>query len=284
MIELKDVCYARLGTRDLEGATTFATEFLGLEVAERRRDAVYFRSDDRSHTLCYFEGDPEDQSVAFEVENEAALLAAADTLDRMNHRVERGTAEECDRRKVKDFVAFRDPTGNRIELAVRPERSGKRYFATRDAGITGFSHVGLYTTDPVRDESFWTQVCNAKVSDRIGDIPLMRVNEIHHTIALLASDKPGLQHINHQVTTNDDILRSYNFLADRDVEIVFGPGRHPTSGARFLYFKGPEGMVYEYSVGVDAVEDDETHQPRQFGFEPTSLCKWGSKPEGGFRR
>lgn len=284
MIELKDVCYARLGTRDLEGATKFATEFLGLEIAERRRDAVYFRSDDRSHTLCYFEGDPEDQSVAFEVEDEAALLAAADTLDRMNHRVERGTAEECDRRKVKDFVAFRDPTGNRIELAVRPERSGKRYFATRDAGITGFSHVGLYTTDPVRDEAFWTQVCNAKVSDRIGDIPLMRVNEIHHTIALLVSDKAGIQHINHQVTNNDDILRSYNFLADRDVEIVFGPGRHPTSGARFLYFKGPEGMVYEYSVGVDAIEDEETHQPRQFGFEPTSLCKWGSKPAGSFRR
>ncbi len=284
MIELKDVCYARLGTRDLEGATTFATEFLGLEVAERRGDAVYFRSDERGHTLCYFEGDPEDQTVAFEVEDEAALLAAADTLDRMNHRVERGTAEESDRRKVKDFVAFRDPTGNRIELAVRPERSGKRYFATRDAGITGFSHVGLYTTDPVRDEAFWTQVCNARVSDRIGDIPLMRVNEIHHTIALLASDKAGVQHINHQVTSNDDILRSYNFLADRNVEIVFGPGRHPTSGARFLYFKGPDGMVYEYSVGVDAIEDEDGHQPRQFGFEPTSLCKWGSKPQPAFRR
>lgn len=284
MIELKDVCYARLGTRDLEGATTFATEFLGLEVAERRRDAVYFRSDERGHTLCYFEGDPEDQTVAFEVEDEAALLAAADTLDRMNHRVERGTADDCARRKVKDFVAFRDPTGNRIELAVRPERSGKRYFATRDAGITGFSHVGLYTTDPVRDEAFWTQVCNARVSDRIGDIPLMRVNEIHHTIALLASDKAGVQHINHQVTNNDDILRSYHFLADRNVEIVFGPGRHPTSGARFLYFKGPDGMVYEYSVGVDAIADEDSHQPRQFGFEPTSLCKWGSKPQPAFRR
>ncbi|MDZ4065830.1 MAG: VOC family protein [Tabrizicola sp.] len=284
MIELKDVCYARLGTRDLEGATTFATEFLGLEVAERRGDSVYFRSDERGHTLCYFEGDPEDQTVAFEVEDGAALLAAADTLDRMNHRVERGTVDESSRRKVKDFVAFRDPTGNRIELAVRPERSGKRYFATRDAGITGFSHVGLYTTDPVRDEAFWTQVCNARVSDRIGDIPLMRVNEIHHTIALLASDKAGVQHINHQVGSNDDILRSYNFLADRNVEIVFGPGRHPTSGARFLYFKGPDGMVYEYSVGVDAIEDEDGHQPRQFGFEPTSLCKWGSKPQPTFRR
>ena len=284
MIELKDVSYARLGTRDMEDAISFATGYLGLEVADRTDKATYLRSDERGHTLCYFEGDPNDQTVAFEVEDETSLGLAADTLDRMDHPVHCGTAAECEMRKVSSFIRFRDPTGNQIELVVRPERKGTRYFATRDAGITGFSHVGLYTTDPVRDEMFWTQVCNAKVSDRIGDIPLMRVNEIHHTIALLVSDQPGIQHINHQVVSNDDILRSYNYLVDRDVEIVFGPGRHPTSGARFLYFKGPDDMVFEYSVGVNAIEDETGHQPRQFGFEPTSLCKWGSKPEHGFRR
>jgi hypothetical protein len=42
----------------------------------------------------------------------------------------------------------------------------------------------------------------------------------------------GIQHINHQVETN--VLRSYYFLNQRRVPIVFGPGRHPTSGARFL--------------------------------------------------
>jgi 2,3-dihydroxy-p-cumate/2,3-dihydroxybenzoate 3,4-dioxygenase len=61
---------------------------------------------------------------------------------------------------------------------VQPERSGRRYIASRDAGITGFSHSGLNSTDPARDERFWTLVCNARVSDRIGDIPLMRVNAI----------------------------------------------------------------------------------------------------------
>jgi 2,3-dihydroxy-p-cumate/2,3-dihydroxybenzoate 3,4-dioxygenase len=284
MIELKDVSYARLGTQDMEDAVSFATGYLGLEVAEKTRNATYLRSDDRGHTLCYFEGDPADQTVAFEVEDEQSLRLAADTLDRLDHPVHVGTASECERRKVKAFVRFQDPTGNRIELVVRPERSGKRYFATRDAGITGFSHIGLYTTDPKRDELFWTQVCNAKVSDRIGDIPLMRVNEIHHTIALLVADKPGIQHINHQVQSNDDIMKSYQYLVDRDVDIIFGPGRHPTSGARFLYFKGPDDMVFEYSVGVDAIEDEESHQPRQFGFEPTSMCKWGSTPAGSFRR
>jgi 2,3-dihydroxy-p-cumate/2,3-dihydroxybenzoate 3,4-dioxygenase len=39
-------------------------------------------------------------------------------------------------------------------------------------------------------------------------------------------------------------------------------------------------MIFEYSVGVDEIEDETTHRPRQFGFEPTSFCMWGSKPAG----
>ncbi|WP_187437402.1 hypothetical protein [Bradyrhizobium rifense] len=39
-------------------------------------------------------------------------------------------------------------------------------------------------------------------------------------------------------------------------------------------------MIFEYSVGVDEVADEATHRARQFGFEPTSFCMWGSKPAG----
>jgi 2,3-dihydroxy-p-cumate/2,3-dihydroxybenzoate 3,4-dioxygenase len=280
MINLRDVSYVRLGSPDLESAEMFATSCLGLQVAERGKKALYLRSDDRSHTLCYTEGDPADQTVGFEIEDEASLQQAATTLESLGHHVEAGSAEGAQKRKVRAFIGFRDPSGNHIELVVRPERNGRRYFAPRDAGITGFSHIGLNSTDPARDERFWTQVCNARVSDRIGDIPLMRVSAIHHTIALVRATQAGIQHINHQVQSSDDVLRSYYFLSERRVPIVFGPGRHPTSGARFLYFKGPDGMVFEYSVGVDEVADDANHRPRQFGFEPSSLCMWGSKPAG----
>jgi hypothetical protein len=99
-----------------------------------------------------------------------------------------------------------------------------------------------------------------------------------HTIALVRAPKAGIQHINHQVETSDDVLRSYYFLNERRVPIVFGPGRHPTSGARFLYFKGPDGMIFEYSVGVDEIEDEATHRPRQFGFEPTSFACGAQSP------
>ncbi|MDT9702981.1 VOC family protein, partial [Streptomyces sp. P17] len=74
------------------------------------------------------------------------------------------------------------------------------------------SHVGIFSKDAVRDEHFWTQVCNARVSDRIGDVPLLRVNEIHHTMALIPAPRSGIQHINHQVESTDDIMRSHSLL------------------------------------------------------------------------
>ena len=58
MINLQNVCYVRLGTRDLEGATRFATDILGLEVSDWAKGSRHFKSDIREHTLCYFEGDP----------------------------------------------------------------------------------------------------------------------------------------------------------------------------------------------------------------------------------
>jgi len=79
MINLQRVSYVRLGTRDIEGAIRFATDVLGLEVAEVSKGAIYFKSDEREHTLCYFEGDPHDQAVAFEVGSRAASVVHSPT-------------------------------------------------------------------------------------------------------------------------------------------------------------------------------------------------------------
>jgi 2,3-dihydroxy-p-cumate/2,3-dihydroxybenzoate 3,4-dioxygenase len=279
MINLQSVSYVRLGTADLEASEIFAAKYLGLELAGRTRRAAYFKSDQREHTLCYFEGDPADQVAGFEVASSEDLALAGAELERGGHEVRAGTAEEAESRNVREFIAFSDPSGNRIELVVGPAHSGRRYHGSRDAGVTGFSHIGLCSTDAVRDEAFWTRICNARVSDRIGDAPLLRINDVHHSIAIFSASKPGIQHINHQVETGDDIMRSYRFLQERQVPIVFGPGRHPSSSARFLYFAGPDGMVFEFSSGVRLIADELLYRERQFPSEPKGFCQWGAKPD-----
>ncbi len=281
MVNLLDIRYVRLGTRDLEGATRFAREAVGLELARDEGGARYFRSDARDHTLVYFDGDPADHATGFEVRDAAALDSAAAFLEVSGMRVAHGTADACEQRRVQAFVHFHDLSGNRIELVVRPQHSGKRHFPSLDAGITGFSHIGLRSADPARDEGFWTGVLGARVSDRIGTSPLLRIDPVHHRIALFPSPRAGVQHVNHQVETIDDVMRAWYRLQAAGVRIVFGPGRHPTSGASFVYFEGPDGMVFEYSTGVRHItaEQEADYQPRQFPLVPSSFCMWGSKPD-----
>jgi 2,3-dihydroxy-p-cumate/2,3-dihydroxybenzoate 3,4-dioxygenase len=281
MINLLDIRYVRLGTRDRAQADRFAREVLGLEPVRQEAGASYFRSDGRDHTLVYFEGDPADHTVGFELRTADELDRAAGELSNQGVDVRAGTPHECEQRHVKAFVHFQDPTGNKIDLVVNPHHSGRRYFPSRDAGITGFSHVGLCTTDAARDERFWTEVLGARVSDRIGEAPLLRIDDVHHKVALFPTTRAGVQHVNHQVESIDDVMRAWYMLKKLDVPIAFGPGRHPTSGAVFLYFRGPDNMIFEYSTGVRLIRPDEeaTHKPRQFPRSNESFCMWGSTPD-----
>lgn len=278
MIELVDLCYARIGTQNIDAAVAFATETVGLQLVRREENRAYVRGDERDHDICYIAGNPLDHVLGFEVADQERLDLAFQELTAAGIPARRGTATECAERRVMNFVSFEDPTGNRFDLVVRPFKATRRYFPTRDAGISEFSHVGLRTTDAKRDETFWTRHFNIRANDWIGDAGLLSFDAVHHRIALFPADRPGIQHINFQVASLDDIMRSYYFMTSRQIRIVFGPGRHATSGAMFLYFEGPDGMVYEYSHGVRMI-DDPTYRARQFPFTPEAFCVWGARPD-----
>lgn len=281
MVDLHDIRYVRIGSDDLDTSVRFATEILGLELMERDASSAYLRGDDRDHNICYTKGRDSGQATGWELASLDALDQAAAEFEGVGVSVRAGTSAEREKRRVRGLLILNDSTGNTIELVARPEACGRRYFASRDAGISHFSHVGLHTMDAAASEAFWVQNLGAKVSDWIGDAALLRINEVHHNVALFPSTKAGIQHVNFQVETQDDIMRSFYFLQKQGVKIVFGPGRHPTSGARFLYFQGPDDVIYEYSCGVRMItaEDEKTYIPRSFPKAPSSFCMWGSEPD-----
>ena len=143
MIELVEIRYVRLGTADLDGAVQYATETLGLELVGRENGRAYVRGDDRDHNICYIQGDPKDHTLGLEIRTRAELDGAASELENAGVAVRRGTEAECDERRVKAFINFDDPTGNSIDVVLRPFHSGRRYFPSRDAGITEFSQKYL---------------------------------------------------------------------------------------------------------------------------------------------
>jgi len=279
MINLHDICYVRLGCENLNEMIGFARDVLGLELRQKTSTHAYLRGDDSAFNICYIEGDSDYDASAFEVREYSELEKAVTELSRMNIDVHRGTPQECEERFVDAFVHFMDTSGNQIELVYRPQMTGIKYFPSRDAGITEFGHYGLHSRNIERDLDFWTNIMSARISDRIGEVALLRIDKIHHKLALVPSNLTGIQHINFQVASLDYVMRSWYFLQERGVPIVFGPGRHPTSTAIFVYFQGPDNRTYEYSAGVTHIVDEENYTPRQFEMQPSSFCMWGAKPQ-----
>lgn len=276
MIILDDIAYVRSGTADLDTAVRFAVDVVGLEQVAREGDTAYLRADHRHHCLAFVEGRPGVLASGFTVRDAAALAAAEIELERAGCHVERGDAAGARHRRVSDYLAFDDPWGNRVELVcgqttlARPVRHG------RTAGITEFGHLCLDAPDVHEAYAFWSALFNIKISDWIGDkAALMRFDPVHHKLAVFQGEQPGLCHMNFQVESVDDVMRSWHVLENLGVEIEMGPGRHPQSTAIFLYFKGPEGLTYEYSWGVRRIEDDESWRPRTFDpEEPDAIDMW----------
>src|SRR5438874_6575365 len=116
MIALEQLRYVRLVANELGRAADFAQRVLGLEPIERTPELATFRSDFRDHTLAFATGEHAVQSVGLEVRSSKELDAAAEGLGRVGVVVDRGSADDCALRKVKDMLWFTDCSGNRIEL------------------------------------------------------------------------------------------------------------------------------------------------------------------------
>ena len=277
MITLTDIAYVRSGVADLDGAVRFAADIVGLElVAPTEVGVAHLRADHRHHCLALVEGPSGVISSGFSVADSDALAAAETELERSGAAVRRGSAQQARSRHVREFIAFDDPFGNRLELVSQQETITRPVAFTRPAGITEFGHLCLDAPDVREAHLYWSTRFNARVSDWIGDKAcLLRIDPVHHKLAVFQGDRPGLCHLNFQVASIDDVFRNWHFLVSNGVEIEMGPGRHPQSTAIFLYFLGPEGFTYEYSFGVRRIEDDATWVPRTFDPEEAgSIDMW----------
>jgi 2,3-dihydroxy-p-cumate/2,3-dihydroxybenzoate 3,4-dioxygenase len=284
MLAVLNIRYVRLGVTDLDAACGFATRIAGLQEVGRLGSrpgsrAAYFRCDSQHHSLVLSEDRDSPQAVGFETADAASLKVEARRLSALGLEPRIGTRDECALRNVSAMLKLDDPSGNRIEIVVPQRDTDAPFVPSRPAGIDGLAHVGLRSTDPARDEAFWTGILGARVSDRVGPAPMLRFDAAHHRVALMQSTRAGIHHVAFQVGTFDDVMRNWYFLKDSAVRVVFGPGREPTSSAVFVYFEGPDGLLFEYSAGAKTIPQGANPHPRHFPNAPRSFCMWGGKPD-----
>ncbi|GAA1072483.1 VOC family protein [Tsukamurella spumae] len=266
MITIPDIAYVRSGVEDLDGAVDFATRIVGLtQVPTDEPGVAHLRADDRVHCLTFVQGPSGAIATGLRVGGLDELADAETQLEKLGITVTRGDEAGAASRGCGAFIGFDDPWGNRVELVARQFVTADLLSPGRNAGITEFGHSCFDAPDVIAAGKFWTTVFSAKVSDWVGDKAcLLRVDPMHHKLAVFYGERPALCHVNFQVASHDDLFRNWHFLVDNGVEIIQGPGRHPTSGSAFVYFRGPENLTYEYAVGTRLIHDDDAWTPRVF--------------------
>ena len=276
MIAIEKLRYVRLGVADPKKTADFATRIVGLEPIESAPGAAMFRSDDRDHTLVVYPSDTPQQTVAVELRSEPVMETAAGRLRDAGYAVTTGDAALCQARRVVAFASFSIRGGVTIELVVRPQHSGWRYFPSRDAGITEFFGVAFASTDVAADVRLWTSIFDGKVTDYVGDAVYIGIDDEHHRIAIHPSATDRLLEVQFRLESMHELMRNSYFMQSAQVAIAHGPGRRPTSQQVFLSFEGPDPVLFGFVAEGDKLPAREIRLPRQFPAAPESFCAWGS--------
>ena len=275
---IASVCYVRHAVSEPQACARFISDIFGLQRVSDQNGELAFRSDERYRTVSISCDRDDGTSVGIEVWDDATLQQIGDRLRKHGFAARSASPDECRRRYVQYAWLAEDASGNRIDLVIRPTRSGRRYFPPRDAGIVQFQGIGLRSIDHVRDLAFW-RLLGAEVTDWVGDIAYLRIDNLHHRIALYPSRRNGLLYAAFEVEALDQIMQNSYFMQENQVKIVQGPGRQSASGQIFLHVEGPDGLILSYVYGTADI-GDKPRPARQFSLDAVSLCNWGSESKG----
>lgn len=286
---------ARLGylgfeARDLAAWERFATDVLGLGLAERGADgSLALRMDEQAQRIVVHPGKADDLAyVGFEVEDERALRALAERLSSSGFAVDEGKPETTRARRVARLFQLADPSGVPVELFCGPERADEPFrsevvpsgFVTGDEGL---GHLVLVARDAKANDHFYRELLGMKLSDRIEaelapglalDVTFLHANPRHHTLAFMEAPLPKrMHHFMVQVGAMEDVGHAYDRCLDTGVPIANTLGQHPNDRMFSFYARTPSSFEVEIGWGGRKV-DDANWEVRTYD----RVSTWGHRP------
>ncbi len=285
-IRYRRLGYIALSVTDPARSQAFYRDIVGVATAASEDgETVFLRTSDRHHDLVLTRGDRAAlKRIGWEMESAAALAAARAHLEALDIAIHPVCAEEAATLGIHDAFRFVEPTsGVLFEFYARMDTAPP--FEPTHTAITRLGHVVLTSPRKADTERFLIDELNFRVSDRIGEVvTFMRCfpNPLHHSFGVGGSPAPSLGHINFMVSDFDDIGRANVRMKKHGVPVVYGPGHHPTSGSVFFYFRDPDGLIVEYSFGMEEFPEQGARDERLFPVVPESFDSWGGTPEAEF--
>jgi catechol 2,3-dioxygenase len=296
--------HAELLVPDLSASAAFFTDIMGLQVSEEADGRVFLRAwqDWDHHTLVLTQSpEPGLEHLGWRVPRKAdaeELLAKLEPYEVEHRWTERVTGHG-------EALRFTTPGGLPFELYWEPDRyvappeqasrmaSHPSKVPAHGCAPRRFDHVTFIVDDVVAEQQFLTDVLGIRHNYCVHDAEGTRWgswlscnNVSHETAVTRNAEQTGalLHHVAYYADTVDEVLKAATILVDHGFELEWGPGKHGTSGATFLYFKEPSGNRVEIWTGGMLIFDPDW-KAIEWGPEIGHLgnSMWGTPLPDSFR-
>jgi catechol 2,3-dioxygenase len=251
---------------DLDLATAYYTQVLGLQEVARESDRVYLKCwDELDHhsVVLRYHPRPGLDHMSFKVETEDDLQVLENKLERYGAIVSRMAAGE--ERAMGEGLRFEAPSGHVMELVARIKKVGNGLplvnpDRAEPAGLVGIApprldHL-LVTAEEVGDATkFYQEVLGFRLTEQLldGDGHQLGVwmerSHSPHDLAVVVGPNGGLHHFAFWLNDWDEIRRAADTLAYHDIAIDVGPTRHGITRGETIYFFDPLGNRNEVFTG-----------------------------------
>jgi catechol 2,3-dioxygenase len=275
--------HALLRVGDLDAATSFYTDVLGLVELDREEGTAYLGCGlDERYDLAVTEGGSGVDHVAIRVDG-------GEELDTYGRRLtDRGVATERTHAEDDRFgrgMRFSLPSGVGIELLTVEDSAYRHVTHPRGerAGVApmDLDHVTLTSDRLEEDVEFLESTLDFRLSEvherEEGGwrFAWTRFGTQHHDVAFVRSDDSEytLHHLAFTMSSVDHMKRLIDHMAGAGFPIEVGVNRHEVGSNVFCYFGEPGGNRFELSAEM-ATLDDAT-PTRVNGPDVDTLTAWG---------
>lgn len=260
--------YLEIEATNLDAWAGFATEVLGLQVAERTADLLRLKMDVWLHRITIRKSTQDCiAALGWQLRSIDDFETIVQTLGKEGYQVEVADRAGAEDRCVAQLATVDDPSGNRLEFFVgaRTEEVRKFMSPTGAAFVTdlqGMGHVTLVTSRYDDMFDFYSRVLGFYVSDfLVGDVlqaAFLSPNARHHSIALIDSHG-AVDAYDHFMLEVDDLAtvgRAYDKVFERREPLSYTLGKHWNDHMTSFYVQSPSGFDVEYGWRGRTVDRD----------------------------
>ena len=289
MIPVSSLGHVTFETPDIEHQIAHYTEVVGLHLATREKKRAILATHLGKEVVVLQHG-PVQRCTALSLQVGADADLAVATKMLSDEGIASQPQSDVTPHMSKALV-FNDPNGTRVEL-FRQRELLPSLPPAHDAAPIKLGHIAFMVRDPKQMVDFYTSMLGFRVSDWAGDFfAFLRCGPDHHTVNFLRGDEQRLHHYAFELTDWAHVQRACDHLGAKNVQIVWGPGRHGIGHNIFVYHLDPDRRVVEFYTELDQMKDqaagyfeprpwhkDHPQRPKVWTDFTAARLTWGPPP------